>query len=235
MISLDVALDRLLHKPSVLAAFLARGPAALDVSAEDAAALATIDTAELAATARQILTSIFKSSQRGSGDLLALYPRTFAANGGTREQLAAAFLESRAFDAYRDVPFAGAGCCLEEAFYRFAEEHGLGEPVVREGEFLAAIIKALVVCVEPDFIVPAEVLRAPGGSFAVTTRAEPTLYAALGGRYVTGPITPFLAELLRSPDAAEEVARRHGVAPEVLVASVEHLTGLGLLERAQLH
>ena len=32
MISLDLALDRLLHKPGVLAEFLARGPAALDVS-----------------------------------------------------------------------------------------------------------------------------------------------------------------------------------------------------------
>lgn len=233
MISLDVALDRLLHKPSVLAAFLARGPAALDVSPEDAAALATIDTAELASTARQILGSIFNSSQRGSGDLLALYPRTFAANAGTLEQLAAAFLESHAFDAYRDVPFAGAGCCSEEAFYRFAEERGLGEPAAREGEFLAAIIKALVVCPDPDFIVPAEVQRAPGGRFAVATRAEPTLYAALGGRYVTGPITPFLAELLRSPDAAAEVARRHGVATEVLVAALEHLAGLGLI--AQLH
>ena len=232
MISLDVALDRLLHKPSVLAAFLARGPAVLDVSPEDAAALATIDAAELADTAGRILATIFESSQRGSGDLLALYPRTFAAHDGTREQLAAAFLESRAFDGYRDVPFAGAGCCLEEAFYRFAEERGLGDPAVREGEFLAAIIRALVVSADPDFSVPAEVQRAPGGRFAVTTRGEPTLYAALGGRYVTGPITPFLAELLRAPDAAVEVARRHGVATEVLRASLEHLAGLGLIAGA---
>lgn len=231
MISLDLALDRLLHKPGVLAEFLVRGPAALDVSPEDAAALATIDRAELASTARQILARVFTTSQRGCGDLRALYPGTLAADVDMHA-LAAAFLESEAFDAYREVPFAGVGCCLEEAFFRFAEAHDLGDPATREREFLAAIIKALVTSPDPDFTVPAEVRRAPAGHFAVTTRGEPTLYAALGGRHVTGPITAFLAELLRAPDDAEAVARRHGVANDVLAAALAHLAELGLLSRS---
>lgn len=232
MITIDEALDRLLHRASVLAGFLERGPAALDVSAEDAAALAVIDRAELARTARRVREEVLARQHRGGGTLLTMFARTIAAYPGGPLRLAEAFLESRAFDGHREVPFAGVGCSLEEAFYRFAEAAEIGAAEEREAEFLAAMLRALAVNSRPDFVVPAEVRRAPAGFFAVGVRGEPTLFAALGGRFVTGTITPFLAELLLADGQGEAVARRHGVADGVLAASLEHLAGLGLVAGA---
>lgn len=228
MIPLDLALDRLLHKPRVLAAFLARGPAALDLAPDDAAALATLDRAELVRTATRIRDGLLHTPHRGSGSLLDRFPRTLAAHRDDLAALAEAFLDSPAFDEHRALPFAGPGRALEEAFFRFAEAAGLGDPATREAEFLAAILRALAVDPDPDFLVPDVVRAAPGGRFAVTTRSGPTLFAALAGRLVTGPITPFLADLLRADEPPDELARRHAVAPDVLAESLARLVELGL-------
>lgn len=228
MIPLEVALERLLHKPSVLERFINEGPASLDVTAEDAAALAAIDPDELVRTARRIGEGILDVQHRGCGGLRTLYARTIAAHG--EEGIAGAFLESTAFDAYRELPYAGVGCCVEEAFFRFVEAAGIGAAEVREAEFLLAMMRALAVCPDPEFTLPAEVRRAPGGFFAIGARGEPMLYAAVGGRLIVGPITPFLAALLAGADG-EAAAREHGVAAEVLVAARAELVGLGLLAR----
>lgn len=238
MISIDVALDRLLHKPRVLAEFLARGPAALDLAPVDAEALVALDRDALVDVARQIRADLLRWRQRGSGGLLDLFPRTIAAHRAARPDddglaaLVEAFLDSPASDTHRELPFAGAGCSLEEAFYRFAEQAGLGDAATREEEFLAAIVRALAVSPRPDFLLPAEVRPASAGHFAITARSGPTLFAALAGRFVRGPITPFLAALLTSDEPAERVAGQHGVDTAVLAASVAHLAGLGLMADA---
>jgi hypothetical protein len=232
VITLDVAIDRLLHKPAVLAEFLGRGPAALGLDAADADALDQIDRGQLVRTAAHIRGQILHRQQRGSGSLLNRFPRTIAAFAGADlDGLAGEFLGSAQFDDYREVPFAGLGRSLEECFFRFAEARGLGEAAVREQEFLSAILRALVVNPDPDFSVPAEVRRAPGGYFAVSVRSGPTLFAALGGRFVTGALTPFLAALLVSPETPDEVARRHAVTGPVLAASLVQLVELGLRAR----
>jgi hypothetical protein len=228
VISLDEALDRLLRREEVLAAFLVDGPGALDVSAEDAEALGAVDRGELARTARQIREQILIVQHRGCGSLRTLYTRTIA--GADEAGLAAAFVGSEEYAGYRELPFAGPGVCLEEAFYRFAEARGLGEAEAREEEFLLAVVRALVMSPDPDFVVPGELRRAPGGYYAVSERGEPRLFAALGGRMVVGPITPFLADVLRGDRA--EAARRHGVDAEVLAVAVERFVALGLLAGA---
>src|SRR5262249_25645236 len=142
----------------------------------------------------------------GSGSLLDLYPKTIDAyllvNGAARrlDALAEAFLESDAFDAYRESPHSGPGCSLEEAFYRFAEAESIGEAAVREREFLAATARLYCVSPRAACTLPNEFRRSPGGYYAVSARGDPTLFAAVRGRFVSGRLTPFLAELV-SPGA----------------------------------
>lgn len=121
------------------------------------------------------------------------------------------FLESAAAIRWRDSGDDRRGICLEEAFFRFAEAVGLADRMTRNHEFISAIVRALVVCPEPAFAVPDEVRRCPAGWFAIAdtgTGSVPVLHAALGPRYVSGPITPLLASVLAgeprgAPDAIE--------------------------------
>ena len=85
------------------------------------------------------------------------------------------------------------------------------------------IFEAMVLMRLPD-----AVRRVPSGFFAITTRGVPVLFAAVAGRFITGELTPFLAELLLSSDGPEAVAARHGVGASVLAASEETLRSLGL-------
>lgn len=234
MIELAEALDRLLHRRSYREAFLAGRFAELDLAPEDLAALASIDRAELASAAGRVRGELLQRRHRGSGGVLALYPITLDAyqrahpDDADLTELAAAWMETAAFEAYREIPHGGAGLSLEESFYRFAEDAEIGEASARESEFLAAIIKALVMSPRPSFTLPVEIRRAPQGHYAVGTRGAPTLFAALGRRFVVGPITPFLAELLMG-SPPRDAAERFGVGAEALRASLEELGRMGLV------
>jgi len=238
VIGLDGVLDRLLHRRSYREAFLAGRFEALDLEDEDREALAGIDREALVREAESVREDLLHRRHRGSGGLLALYPRTLAAwvaahpeDDGLVELLSR-FMESEAFGGYREVPFAGQGRCLEEAFYRFCEEEEIGAPQEREEELLGAMARALLLSPDPDFTLPAEIRTSSGGFFAVARRGpEPRLFAAVSGRLLTGPLTPFLADLLLSDDPPAEIAARHGVAPDIRDASLAQLRSLGLLAR----
>jgi hypothetical protein len=237
VIGLDTALDRLLHRRSYREAFLAGRLDALDLSAEDREALTTIDPDALVREAASVQQDLLRREHRGCGGLLSLYPRTIAAwreahpSDPDLVELLSRFMESDAFDAYREIPFAGQGLSLEEAFHRFCEAEEVGSPEAREEELLTATMKALLSSPHPDFSLPAAVLEAEGGFFAVGRHGGPKLYAAVSGRLLIGALTPFLAELLLSSDSPEEIARRHGVAPAICDASLAQLGALGLLPR----
>ena len=159
MITLDVALYRLLHKRVYREAFLADDHDGLDLSVDDRQALQTIDRRQLVLAAARVASETLTRTHRGSGSLLDLFPLTIAAwdehavdgaagllpSQSTHRALALAFLDSNAFDAYREHPFAGLGRSLEEAFFCFCEAQNIGDPFVREREMLAAVIRALAV------------------------------------------------------------------------------------------
>lgn len=209
--TLDHALDRLLHDAAFRAAFLAG--AALDLEADDLDALRCIDPAELESAAAAVRRDLMSRGHRGSGGLAAVFPQTVAA---WQPQELDRFLASSAYAAYRQVPFAGEGACLEEAFYRFCEAEHIGDAVTREHEFLAAMLRALAVSPDPAFALPPEIRRVTGGFLAIATRGAPTLFLAAHGRLVIGELTPFLAELVLAPEEAIAIAARHGVATEVM-------------------
>ena len=236
VIALEEALDRLLYSASYRAAFLEGRLDALDVAPDDRAALAAIDRDELARAATAVMEGLWYRQQRGCGDLGTQYPKTIEAwrrghpDDEPLRSLMCAFLESDAFREYREIPFAGMGTSLEEAFFLFCEGATLGDAAVREDEFLAAMMKALAMSPSPAFALPACIRRAPGGYFALGTRGpRPMLYGAVEGRFVKGELTRFLAELLTSrPGEEEQVARRHGVRRDILLASLKELRKLGL-------
>jgi len=125
VISLDEALDRLLHHRSYLDAFLAGRVNELDVSADDLQALLCIDPVQLRKTAQRVRADVIQRKHRGSGGLLELYPRTVNAWRAAHpedvqlDELLAQFLESAAFETYRETSLSGPGVCLEESFVRF--------------------------------------------------------------------------------------------------------------------
>lgn len=235
VISLDVALDRLIHRRSSRAAFL-DNDSLFDLTEDDSAALREMDPRTLAELGRSVAMELVSRKHVGSGNLLDLYPRTIEAflrryerPGDAILELAYAFMDSAAFDGYREFPHAGAGTTLEESFYRFAEAEDLGDPVAREAEFLAAMAKLL--CANPriDARLPAELRKAAKGHYAVSGRGTPVLYGALLGRFVTGPLTPFLADLLLPAADYGETAERHRVSNGVLAESLRRLSDLGIL------
>ena len=237
MISLELALDRLLYKPSYRRAFVEGRLGALDLAPDDLASLMTVDRLELERAAARIERDLLNRQHRGCGALRAQYAKTIDAwrrahaTDEDLRRLTGAFLESDAFEGYREMPSAEAsvGLSLEEAFFRFCEAKDIGDAAVREDEFLTAMAKALALSPSPAFHVPEAMRRCAQGYWAVGRRAgRPRLYAAVKGRLVVGAITPFVEELLLSRRDEREVARRHGVSEGALAESVEALRDLGL-------
>jgi hypothetical protein len=235
VISLERALEGLLHRRSYRSAFLEGRLDALDLSPEDRDAVASLDPEQVVRMAELTREHLMRREHRGSGGLIALFPRTIQAwraahpDDPELHELSSSFMESDPFERHRELPFAGPGLSLEEAFYRFCEIAAIGDPAAREQEFCAAIVKALLLSPNPDFTLPEEVRSGPAGRFALSLRKEPLLFAATRGRYVEGPITPFLADLLLFPGSRQELAFQHGVSPSVLEASTRQLVSLGLL------
>jgi hypothetical protein len=235
VIGLDHALDRLIHRRSWRQAFLAGRTEALGLADEDLEALTSVSREALERQAASVREDLLRRRHRGSGTLRDLYPRTFAAwtvahpDDPEFVELLSRFMESHAFDGYREIPFAGAGLCLEEAFFRFCETEEIGEAADREAEYLGAMIKAVLTSPDPDFTLPAELHASVGGFFAVATRgAEPRLFASVARQMITGALTPFLADLLLREGDATRVAERHGVSPAAAEASLAKLATLGL-------
>ncbi len=238
-LTLDRALDRLLHSRAYLDAFLQGRREALGLDPDDLAALDAIDREQLERTARKVREDLLRRSHRGCGSLPTLFPATVAAwrarepGDDALVSLADALLEHPVFERYREVSFTCGGLSLEETFYHFAEAIELGDAVTREAEFLAAMGRALVTSPDPEFDVPERFRRVARGYVAVATRSDPpVLHAAVEGRYVTGALTPFLAELVTcatTPESARAIAARHGVPEPVLVASLRQLGAMGLV------
>jgi hypothetical protein len=174
------------------------------------AALAADELEEMAWAVRRMVRG---RAHRGTGGLETWYPRTLDAwraahpDDGELDALLTRFCASPACRAWSEL---GGGISLEEAFYRFFVEAGVGSPEVAEDELGGAVVRALAIAPDARFEWPANVRRAPGGCYAVT-RAR-MLHAALDGTYVHGPVTPLVAELLEG-EPPGEVGRRHALSP----------------------
>jgi hypothetical protein len=207
--TLDRALDRLLHDGALRRRFFSGDdPFALDD--EDAAALRALDPAQLDAMAAMVREQAWRASHRGGRTLAEGFAKTVASwrrahpDDGDCAAMVDAFVASPEFEGHRAVAHAGPGTCVEEAFYAWCSRERIGDPAAREREFMAAMARALTVCPDPDFVVPAAFRRVRDGWCAVSDGQTPTLYAAVRGRCMVGAVTPLVARILRgeAPDAA---------------------------------
>jgi hypothetical protein len=232
--SLELALHRLLFERTFREAFLRGDVQGLGLSAEELDHLATIDAKQLQRASRLACDGILHRSHRGTGSIVDAFPETIAAwqreHASERlDVLADAFAASPHFERCRVLPTCEGGTSLEEAFLRFAEDRSIGDAATRRAECATALIKTLAMTPAPSFALPSFLVVAPRGHFAILGRDEPILVAAAEGRFIRGPITPFLAALLVSGDSPSEVAERFGVGPSDLEQSCQELRRLGLL------
>lgn len=205
--TLDHALDRLLHDSELRRRF-ASGEPLFSLDADDAEALAGVDVTQIDGMAAMLRERVWRAAHRGGTTLAETFPETVAAwtrahpDDVDHARLVDAFVASEAFEAHRPVARGGLGPCVEEAFFAWCAREDIGEASVRAREFMGAVTRALAVCPEADFTVSQAFRRVPGGWCAVLDGDAPTLYAAVQGRCMTGPVTPLVARLLNgeTPD-----------------------------------
>jgi hypothetical protein len=194
--------------------------------------LAALDPAEVDEAAASVRRMIRERMHRGTGGLADWYPRTLAAwrvqhaADSDLDVLITAFCSSSHAAAWRDLPVGPPGISLEEAFYRFFVEQGIGDAAVCEAELLGAVVRALAVTPRARFVWPEQVRRVARGCIAVTRGL--VLHAAVAGRYLHGPITPLMAALFGGMPA-NEVAAQHRVEPSEVARVVDALREAGLL------
>ena len=244
---LDRTLERLLRSRRAREAWVF-GEHHDDAAGNDAA-VAALRRPQLETVAALMRRGVLTRCHRGTGTLVETFPRTIEAwrashaEDDALDELMARFLDSEAYAAHGDLPFGGTGSCLEEAFFGFCEASAIGSPQEREAELLAAVGKALAVTRDPAFVVPGAFRPCARGYFAISSRSEPVLHAALFpvagtaaadagapvGAYVTGPLTPFIADLLITNGSPRAAAARHGATDEATQQTLVELRRLGLL------
>ena len=187
----------------------------LDISPADAADLATLDPLAIEATATAVGRHVLERTHTGVGTIVDAFPHTIAAwrarepSDHDLDELAAAFLDSTAAVDWRETPGHTGGISLEEAFYRFASAEQLGDANERTREWLTTMIRMLAIDGDaPTYSVPACITQRAGAVWALDDRDPPTLYAAVGGRIMIGPVTTLVADLLRGEDPADAGAKR---------------------------
>ncbi len=172
------------------------------------ARLASLDPSELEEAAASVRRMVLERTHRGTGGLTAWFPQTLAAwrtihpDDQQIDALLEEFCASTACAAWRELPGEARGISLEEAFYRFFVDSDVGNSLVREQEFLSAIVRGLAIAPHARFAWPSALRAAPGGCFALT--ATSTLHAALDGRYVSGSVDALVAALLNGEPSSME-------------------------------
>lgn len=131
---------------------------------------------------------MLKGNTRDTGGLSASYPVTFArlkARANQPEAVVAAFLESKHFDSYKELPYCGAGLSIEEAFFRFMDRSLGGrrltiDRAVLQHEFLMAIMAILASTPNPHFLLRTRYIRHNGAAYIAFRRYDRRVLNALG-------------------------------------------------------
>ena len=260
--SIEQALYSLIHSRSFRARFL-DGELVDELDGDTLAALDSIDRGELIRTARKVVHNLIRGNDGGSSGLAGSFPRTtgwLARAGFELPELVMDFMETRWFDAYREIPTPEPGLCIEEAFYGYlVSRHdlvrGTSLAALAGHELHIALLSMLVVNPEPAFLIGSAALRRNGACrYAVRWIPEslltetgpggagepaelPYLYAATRRKLVHGPVFPLAIELLELgsmsvvAEHVETLAERHECPPDEIVEVCERLTSMELLER----
>jgi hypothetical protein len=90
------------------------------------------------------------------------------------------------------------------------------------------MMRALAISPRPSFSTPPEARRVSGGFAAVSRDGSPMLHAVSRGRFLRGPVSALIADLIDGRTAPTAAAARHGVSEAVLRATLAELEALGL-------
>ncbi len=240
--TLDEVLEALLFRRSFRRRFARGERAALGIAPADEQDLAALDLDELERAARLACRGVLERSHRGVGSLLDAFPRTIDAwrdahPGAELDELAAEFADSEAFRAWRPLSAAEPpGPSSEDTFRVFCEQTlGPETGLLARAECAAATVRAIVVNPRPSFAIPSFLRIAPRGLYAIVSRnGTDILVAALNGRFVTGPLTPLLAAILRADEPGAAAARLDAAHPDAAhpdagMATANELRALGLI------
>jgi uncharacterized protein (UPF0276 family) len=127
------------------------------------------------------------------------------------------FLRSGSGSSWTELPWAVPGTSLEDAFGQYLRGCAWMPSAEAEALHLAAVARVLVMV--PDvFPVPVAFHRVSGGWAAVA--ADATLFAAIGDRYVTGPLPASMVALVTGGDPGLPAPQR--------AQALKALSGMGL-------
>lgn len=234
--TVESVLARLVHSRRARRTWVAHGLAALGISPEIVAELATLDPRAVELAATVLRRHVLERAHTGIGTIADAFPRTISAWRARHpadhdlDELATAFLDSSAADAWRETPAHTTGTTLEEAFYQFAAVEDLGDPAERETERLSTLIRMLAVDGEaPAYDVPACVRRRAGVAWALDTQTPPTLFATVDGKIMIGSVTKLVADLLCG-NAPEHAGPQSGVSADAARMVQLQLCEMRLLE-----
>jgi hypothetical protein len=218
------------------------------LDADGRGAFEAIDFDELEAAASKVLGQLLYGKHGDASGLARCYARSLARVEHERERglqrLMEGFVASDEFSDSSDVPYAGAGTCPEEAFYRFLLRETGAVPdseswVVLRHEFLEALLQALTVSPQPGFIVrddavrgeasrywalesyPSRLLAGLGLSFDTQATRSCVLYSASGGHYATGLVPSFVKGWLEHGERERIVATLPRFASSALRTNAE--------------
>lgn len=213
---LVAVLEDLLYDAPLRAAFLADPATLTDPNPELADELALIDTYELAAVGRRIVSEILNGGIGSGVGLLGGFPKTFdaihASTAVTEREVAESFVASPHYRTFRDVPYSprGMGSTIAEAFYTFLATTPAFAPFAATAYDEAArfIVELIATNAAANFVValPGSALFEFGGRRVLAIRgpsaddAEPTgtamLYLAGSGRCIVGKVRAAEADLV---------------------------------------
>lgn len=225
--SLENAIARLLCDTTFRRRIAAGDLDDLDPDAREA--LTDIDVARVEAAAIAVVREVRTRRHRGVGSLEEIYAAVLGeVSEPAREALFARFVASRSYAAHGGSA-EDPGLSLEEAFARFLLDDCDGFSVdVVDRTFLRAFTRSLAICGEPSFAVPSRVLRRARGWCVVAH--GPTLFAAIDGRALEGPIDDVIAAMVRSATSAGalDAAADHGLASEAGQRLFDELERMGI-------
>ena len=255
---------RLLFQKPFREAWLAGHGCDLGLSEDHLRELETINREELARTCRKIVSNLISGDLGANGGLRRAYPRLFKMLGERQidaHSMIEDFMCSPEFDAYREVHNDGPGLCVEEAFYIYLTtrpdclECHPAMAALLEHEFLTALLSILVINREPAFRIDTPLIRDNGVCYfaARTIQADLVtylgierrcsggeqvvtyLYAATRGRFISGPVSPIVPELIAfgSRNAAQlagsDFVQRDGVIPVESDGLFDRMVQMGLI------
>lgn len=225
--SLENAIARLLCDGKFRSRIAAGDLADLDPDVREA--FADIDVPRVEAAALAVVQEARLRRHRGVGSLEDIYADVLLeVREPARVELFARFVASSAYAAHGGHA-AEPGPSLEEVFARFLLDDCAGFNVdAVERAFLRALTRSLAICAEPSFSVPPRVLRRARGWCAIAE--GPTLFAAVDGRALEGPIDDVIAAMLRAGTSARALAAaaEHGVAREAGRRLFDELERMGI-------